>query len=86
MEIPPEVQAGIDAHRARYEALRAAGAQVAATLPLTALDGAPDDSVCVLHREAMPGGWCAAPALRRPAAPRQHRGYRRRGPDCLGAA
>lgn len=65
MDIPPEVQAGIDAHRARYEALRAAGTQVAAALPLTALDGAPVDPVRVLHRETLPGGWCAAATLHR---------------------
>lgn len=65
MDISPEAQAGIDAHRARYEALRAAGTEVAASLPLTALDGAPLDPAGVLHRETVPGGWYAAATLHR---------------------
>jgi hypothetical protein len=65
MDMSPETQAGIDAHRARYEALKAAGTEVAAALPLTALDGAPVDPARVLHRETVPGGWYAAATLRR---------------------
>ena len=65
MDIPPEVQAGIDAHRARYEALKAAGIQVAAALPPTPLDGAPLDASAILHRETVPGGWYATALLRR---------------------
>ncbi len=65
MDIPPEVQAGIDAHRARYEALKAAGVQVAAALPPTPLDGAPLDASAILHRETVPGGWYATALLRR---------------------
>ena len=80
MDISPEEQAGIDAHRARYEALRAAGTEVAASLPLTALDGAPVDPDRVLHRETVPGGWYAAATL--------HRGDRLRlvNAEGLGAA
>ena len=65
MDIPPEVQAGINAHRARYEALKAAGLQVTAALPLTPLDGAPLDASAVLHRETVPGGWYATALLHR---------------------
>lgn len=65
MDVPPEVQAGIDAHRARYEALKAAGIQVAAALPPTPLDGAALDASAVLHRETVPGGWYATALLRR---------------------
>ena len=65
MDVPPEVQAGIDAHRARYEALKAAGIQVAAALPPTPLDGAPLDASAILHRETVPGGWYATALLRR---------------------
>ena len=65
MDISPEVQAGIDAHRARYEALRAAGVQVAAALPPTPLGGAPLDASAVLHQEAVPGGWYATAVLHR---------------------
>ena len=64
-DISCEQQAGIDAHRARYEALRAAGTEVAAALPLTALDGAPVDPACVLHRETVPGGCYTAAMLHR---------------------
>lgn len=63
MDLSPEVQAGIDAHRARYEALKAAGTQVAAALPPTALDGVPADPACVLHRETVPGGWYTTATL-----------------------
>ena len=65
MDITPEVQAEMEAHRARYEALRAAGVQVAAALPPTPLGGAPLDASAVLHREAVPGGWYATALLRR---------------------
>ncbi len=65
MDIPPEVQAGIDAHRARYEALKAAGVQVAVALPPTPLDGAPLDASAILHHETVPGGWYATALLRR---------------------
>lgn len=63
MDISSETQAGIDAHRARYEALRAAGTEVAASLPLSARDGAPVDPARVLHREIVPGGWYTATTL-----------------------
>ena len=65
MDISPDVQAGIDAHRARYEALKAVEVQVAAALPPTPLDGAPLDAPAVLHRETVPGGWYATALLRR---------------------
>ncbi len=65
MDVSPEVQAGIDAHRARYEALKAAGVQVAAALPPTPLDGAPLNTSAILHRETVPGGWYATALLRR---------------------
>lgn len=80
MDLSPEAQAGIDAHRARYEALRAAGTEVAANLPLTAPDGVPVDPARVLHRETVPGGWYAAATL--------HRGDRLRlvNTDGTGAA
>ncbi len=80
IDISPEVQASINAHRARYEALRAAGVQVAAALPPTPLDGAPLDASAILHREAVPGGWYATALL--------HRGDRLRlvNTDGTGAA
>ena len=56
MDVSPETQASIDAHRARYEALRAAGTEVAASLPLSAREEAPVDPARVLHRETVPGG------------------------------
>ena len=65
MDISPEVQTGIDAHRARYETLRAAGVQVAAALPPTPLDGAPLDASTILNRETVPGGWYATALLHR---------------------
>lgn len=64
-ELSPEVQAGIDAHRARYEALRAAGVQVAAALPPTPPNAAPPDPATILHREVVPGGWMSTALLRR---------------------
>ncbi|MGI4943084.1 MAG: urea amidolyase associated protein UAAP1 [Janthinobacterium lividum] len=65
MDVPPEVQAGIDAHRARYEALKAAGIQVAAALPPTPLNGVPLHAPAILRRETVPGGWYATALLRR---------------------
>jgi urea carboxylase-associated protein 2 len=57
----------IEAHRHRYEELRAAGQeQTPKGLPEpTALDGAPIASDAVIHREHVPPGWHATVRLRR---------------------
>ena len=47
-----------EAHRARYEALRAQGQGATATaLPPPSPRGLPLDEAAVLHRETVPGGW-----------------------------
>jgi len=57
----------IEAHRRRYEELRAAGQELTPKgLPeLTALDGAPIVPDAVIHREQVPAGWYATVRLHR---------------------
>jgi uncharacterized protein len=57
----------IEAHRRRYEELRAAGQELTPRgLPEpTALDGAPIAPAAVIHREQVPPGWYATIRLRR---------------------
>ena len=57
----PAIQASIDHHRRRYEALRDAGIEVAAALPLTPRDAPPPGPI--LHEETIPGGWYASAIL-----------------------
>lgn len=65
MDIPPPAQNEIDAHRRRYEALRAAGTQVAAALAPSRMDAAPIDPARVVMRETVPGGWYTTTILQR---------------------
>ena len=57
----------IEAHRRRYEELRAAGQELAPKgLPKpTAMDGAPVAPDAVIHREEVPPGWYTTVRLRR---------------------
>lgn len=65
MEISPAAQQQIDAHRRRYEALKAAGTQAAAALAPSRIDEAPVDEERVTLRETVPGGWYSTMILRR---------------------
>ncbi len=58
-----DVQAAIDHHRRRYEALRDAGVQVSAVLTPTPHDAPPPGNV--LHDVTIPGGWYGMVVLRR---------------------
>ena len=65
MENTLAAQDEIDAHRRRYEALKAAGTQVAAALSPTRIDTAPIDPAHVTLHETVPGGWYTTTVLRR---------------------
>lgn len=80
MQTSPETEAEAAAHRRRYEALKAAGTQVAAALSPSSLDAAPIDPASVILRETVPGGWYTTMIL--------HRGDRLRlvNTDGAGAA
>lgn len=67
MDISPDARAAMEAHRRRYEALKAAGTGAASrALPEpTGLDAAPIDPATVISRETVPGGWYASLALKR---------------------
>ncbi len=80
MQTSPAAEAEAAAHRRRYEALKAAGTQVAAALSPSSLDAAPIDPASVMLRETVPGGWYTTMIL--------HRGDRLRlvNTDGTGAA
>jgi len=63
LENSPAAQEQIDAHRRRYEALKAAGTQVAAALSPSPMDATPVDPARVTLRETVPGGWYATVAM-----------------------
>lgn len=67
MILSEEQQAGIAAHRRRYEELKAAGqGQTQRGLPpLTERDSAPIPQGAVIHREVIPGGWYWTTRLQR---------------------
>jgi len=63
LEDSSAAQEQIDAHRRRYEALKAAGTQVAAALPPSQMDAGPVDPARVTLRETVPGGWYTTVAM-----------------------
>lgn len=67
MELSPEAHAAMEAHRRRYEELKAAGTGVAprAMPEPTPRDGAPIDQGAVISAETLPGGWYTGFRLRR---------------------
>lgn len=67
MILTEEQQAEVEAHRKRYEELKAAGQGRAprALPPPTPRDGAPIADSAIIHREIVPGGWYWTTQLRR---------------------
>ncbi len=65
MELSPAAEQQAEAHRRRYEALKAAGTQVAAALMPSRIDEAPVDEARITLRETVPGGWYTTLVLRR---------------------
>ena len=67
MILTKEQQAEVDAHRKRYEELKAAGQGKAprALPPPTARGSAPIAESAMIHREIIPGGWYWTTQLRR---------------------
>lgn len=67
MILTKEQQAEVEAHRKRYEELKAAGQGQAprALPPPTLRDGAPIAPDAVIHRETIPSGWYWTTQLRR---------------------
>lgn len=67
MILTREQQADVEAHRKRYEELKAAGQGQAprALPPPTPREGAPIAQDAVIHRETIPGGWYWTTQLKR---------------------